>query len=67
MVGYVSFDKPTLVALRDGIAKAKAEGKDKFEFQGHEVLVKYAEYMAEFVELGMGMKTKASNEREGKR
>jgi len=30
--------------------KAKAEGKDRFEFDGQEVLVTYAVYLVEYLE-----------------
>lgn len=46
---HINFDRPKLEALKVELGKAKAGRKTIFEFEGHEVVVRYAEYLVEYL------------------
>lgn len=45
----VGFDRNDLARLQLAVAKAKLEGADQFTFDGHEYLIRYAEYLIEYL------------------
>ena len=48
------FDKQKLRDLKKVLAKAKAEGREIFVFEERELVVRYAEYLIEYLE-GRGL------------
>lgn len=48
--GNVTFDRPKLERLKAAIAAAQAAGLDQFTFEGHDYMVGYAKYLAEYLE-----------------
>jgi hypothetical protein len=49
-MNQIEFTKPKLKALKKQYEKARAEEKETFIFEGHEILVSYAKYMIEYLE-----------------
>ncbi len=43
----VVFDRPTYFAFKKAYAYAVAHGRETFNFEGHLILVSYAEYVIE--------------------
>lgn len=50
----IDFDKPKRERLREAYQKALEEGKDRFDFDGHEVLTRYAYYLLEYLDQALG-------------
>jgi len=48
------FDKQKVRDLKKVLAKAKAEGRETFVFEERELVVRYAEYLIEYLE-GRGL------------
>ena len=47
----ITFSQEKLKQLKDAYAVAVTEGRDKFTFEGHELLTSYAKYLIEYLTL----------------
>ncbi len=52
----LNFTRLKLAQLKAQYDKARMEGHEQFEFEGHEILVAYAKYLIEYLESEFGHK-----------
>jgi hypothetical protein len=47
----INFNRPKLQRLKDAYDRAKATGRDQFNFEGNRILTAYAKYLIEYLEI----------------
>jgi hypothetical protein len=45
----IIWTRPKLLRFKDAIARARADRRDPFTFDGHEFVLSYATYLAEYL------------------
>lgn len=48
---YIEFTREKYLKLKREYNKAVAQGKSRFDFEGHPVLVAYAKYLIQYLEM----------------
>jgi hypothetical protein len=57
----INFTKAKLATLKKKYDKARMEGHEQFQFEGQTILVAYAKYLIEYLEMQFGDKHEHAN------